>query len=180
MTEAAFLAFLLLTLGSAVVVLVTRNVLYSAYSLLLTFVGLAALYVLAGADFLAVTQILVYVGGVLVLLVFGVMLTRKPDAERTTGPNVIRTEHRRAGAGLLVAGGVFGVVFTAMQKGNFVRLESEHFDPITRVTTVPVLGMQLMTAYALPFEVAGVLLLAALIGAAYLSKVKNGTPPGAK
>jgi NADH-quinone oxidoreductase subunit J len=174
MIEAAFLSFLVLTIGSALVVLVSRNVLYSAYSLLLTFVGLAALYVLAGADFVAVSQLLVYVGGVLVLLVFGVMLTRKPSAERVTGAAVIRTEHVRTGVGVLLAGGVFGVVFTALQKGRFVRLEAERFDPLSRATTVPEVGIQLMTNYALPFEVAGVLLLAALIGAAYLSKVKTG------
>lgn len=173
MIQAAFLFFLLFTIGSAVVVLVSRNVLYSAYSLLLTFLGLAALYVLAGADFVAVTQILVYVGGVLVLLVFGVMLTRKPDAERRSGPNVIRTEHVRTGVGLLVAGGVFALLFTAFQKGAFIRAEAEHFEPVDRLTTVPDLGIQLMTGYALPFEVAGVLLLAALIGAAYLSKVES-------
>jgi len=69
---------------------------------------------------------------------------------------------------------VFALLFTAFQKGAFIRAEAEHFEPVDRLTTVPDLGIQLMTGYALPFEVAGVLLLAALIGAAYLSKVESG------
>jgi len=179
----AFFFFVLLTLGSAAVVLLSRNVLYSAYSLLGTFVGLAALYVLAGADFLAVTQLMIYVGGVLVLLVFGVMLTaRKPtrraDAlplspEPAAQPNAIRTEHGRSFAGLLVAGGMFALLLTVLQRANFSRLERDVYEPLDRATTVPDLGFQLLTAYALPFEVAGVLLLAALIGSAYLSSIKN-------
>ncbi|MCY7352050.1 MAG: NADH-quinone oxidoreductase subunit J [Cytophagaceae bacterium] len=168
----------MLTLGSAVVVLLSRNVLYSAYSLLLTFVGIAALYVLAGADFLAVTQLMVYVGGVLVLLVFGVMLTHRGDAQksvaqRATEPNVVRTNHGRTLAGVLVAGGMFALLFTVIQKADFTRNEATFYDPITRVSTVPDVGIHLMTDYALPFEVVGVLLLAALIGAAYLSSIRN-------
>ena len=58
-------------------VVTTRNVIYSAFNLLLTFFGVAGIYVLLGADFLAVVQIIVYVGGILVLLLFGVMLTNK-------------------------------------------------------------------------------------------------------
>lgn len=190
MIAIAFLFFLLLTLSSALVVLLSRNVLYSAYSLLLTFVGIAALYVLAGADFLAVTQLMVYVGGVLVLLVFGVMLTQRGDSRRSvaepatgrvpSGPNVVRTGHGRTAVGILVAGGMFALLFTAMQKADFTRNEAIFYDPLTRISTVSDVGIHLMTDYALPFEVAGVLLLAALIGAAYLSQEKNGLPPNLK
>ncbi len=179
MIAIAFFFFVLLTLGSATVVLLSRNVLYSAYSLLGTFVGLAALYVLAGADFLAVTQLMIYVGGVLVLLVFGVMLTARKPTRRadalppTPQPNAIRTEHGRSFAGLLVAGGTFALLVTVLQRANFSRLERDVYEPLDRATTVPDLGLQLLTSYALPFEVAGILLLAALIGAAYLSSIRN-------
>src|SRR5207344_2595000 len=72
-----FYLFALVTVGSAAVVVLARSLIYSAFALLFTFFGVAGLYVLLGADFLAATQLLVYVGGILVLLLFGVMLTHK-------------------------------------------------------------------------------------------------------
>ncbi len=72
-----FWIFAALTVGSAAVVVLARSLIYSAFALLFTFFGVAGLYVLLGADFLAATQLLIYVGGILVLLLFGVMLTHK-------------------------------------------------------------------------------------------------------
>ena len=72
-----FYLFALVTVGSAAVVVLARSLIYSAFALLFTFFGVAGLYVILGADFLAATQLLVYVGGILVLLLFGVMLTHK-------------------------------------------------------------------------------------------------------
>ncbi|MFT4030881.1 MAG: NADH-quinone oxidoreductase subunit J [Siphonobacter sp.] len=165
-----FIFFILLTLGSAVVVLVSRNVLYSAFSLMVTFLGLAGLYVFSGADFLAVAQIMVYVGGILVLMVFGVMLTTTVRA--TNEPNTIRTEHLRTLWAVIVAGIFFVIISTVLTKAHFQRLEASHFDILARKTTVNQLGVGLMTEYVLPFEIAGVLLMIALLGAAYLSATK--------
>ncbi|WP_420152297.1 NADH-quinone oxidoreductase subunit J [Siphonobacter sp.] len=174
MTAFVFLFFVVLTIASAAVVLISRNVLYSAFSLMVTFLGIAALYVFAGADFLAVTQIMVYVGGILVLLVFGVMLTRN-KADRGTGQaNVIRTEHSRTFWGILTAGGIFAILSTILAKARFDTVERNHYELIERKTTIQELGIGLLTDYALPFEVAGILLMVALLGAAYLSgKAKN-------
>jgi len=72
-----FWVFAIVTVGSAAVVVLSRTLIYSAFALLFTFFGVAGLYVLLGADFLAATQLLIYVGGILVLLLFGVMLTHK-------------------------------------------------------------------------------------------------------
>ena len=74
---AVFYLFAVITVGSAAVVVLARSLIYSAFALLFTFFGVAGLYVLLGADFLAATQLLIYVGGILVLLLFGVMLTHK-------------------------------------------------------------------------------------------------------
>jgi TM2 domain-containing membrane protein YozV len=74
---AIFWTLAALTVGSATVVVLARSLIYSAFALLFTFLGVAGLYLLLGADFLATTQLLVYVGGILVLLLFGVMLTHK-------------------------------------------------------------------------------------------------------
>lgn len=171
MTNAAFLAFFILTLVSALGVLWSRNVLYSAFGLILTFLGVAALYVLAGADFLAVAQIMVYVGGILVLLVFGVMLTNQADSQRRAGPPTVLTEHRWRLRGVLVAGGIFALLTTVLVKADFLALEQARFEPTeAAATVVPQTGLLLMTDYGLPFEIAGILLLVALIGAAYLAK----------
>src|SRR3970040_2107130 len=74
---AVFYTFAAITVGSAAVVVLGRSLIYNAFALLFTFFGVAGLYVLVGGGFLPATQLLVYVGGILVLLVFGVMLTHR-------------------------------------------------------------------------------------------------------
>src|SRR5919197_4844541 len=76
-TKAIFYFFAVLTVASAAIVVFSRSLIYSAFALLFTFFGVAALYVFLGADFLAATQVVIYVGGILILLLFGVMLTHK-------------------------------------------------------------------------------------------------------
>ena len=66
-----------LTIGSALIVAFSRNIVYSAFSLLGTFMGVAGLYAMLAADFVAVIQVLVYIGGILVLMIFAVMLTHR-------------------------------------------------------------------------------------------------------
>lgn len=154
--------------------LLTRNVLYAAFSLLLTLLGVAGLFVLAGADFLAVAQIMIYVGGVLVLVIFGVMLTHKSepaDAANSQRPNRIVALNRSNTAwlvALLVAGSLFIALYTVLVRANFSLLNNA----VGWKSTINTIGKQLMTEYVVPFEIAGILLLAALVGATYLA-----TPP---
>lgn len=158
--DVVFFVFALITLVSAFIVVFSRNIIYSAFSLLFTFFGVAGLYVLLQADFLAVTQILIYVGGILVLLLFGVMLTNNViNVEIKTGtlqtvPALILVA--------VVAGSLAGL-FYSMWKGVGVPLEA------ARPTTAA-LGEMLMTSYLLPFEIASVILLVALIGAAMTAR----------
>ena len=162
-----------LTIGSALVVLFSRNVLYSAFSLMLTFLGVAALYVTAGADFLAVTQIMIYVGGILVLLIFGIMLTQKSkSAVSATAPNRILSESRNNLLGGVLAFCIFSGLVWIFRKAQFAKLERQHFDSQPLTSKVNSIGIQLMTDFSLPFEIAGVLLLMVLMGAAYLAKEK--------
>src|SRR3972149_3744001 len=101
---AVFWLFAAITVGSAAVVVLARSLIYSAFALLFTFLGVAGLYVLLGADFLAATQLLIYVGGILVLLLFGVMLTHKIyDLD-------LRTEKTQLIPGLIVAAGLFVIL----------------------------------------------------------------------
>src|ERR671919_1192291 len=83
-STAVFYLIAIITVGSAVVVAFSRNIIYSAFSLLGTFAGVAGLYVFLGADFVAGVQLLIYVGGILIIILFAVMLTRRiTDVEVT-------------------------------------------------------------------------------------------------
>ena len=101
---AIFYVFALITVGAAAVVVLARSLIYNAFALLFAFFGVAGLYVLLGADFLAATQLLIYVGGILVLLLFGVMLTHKLyDLD-------LRSEVTQFVPGVVLAAGLFAVL----------------------------------------------------------------------
>ncbi len=160
MFSIAFYIFAAITVVSAFVVVFTRNIMYAAFSLLFTFVGVAGLYVLLHADFLAVTQILIYVGGILVLLLFGVMLTNNVVSVD------IKTGTLNTIPALVAAAAVFGSLAVA-----FFKTWGQIAEPATAPTaTTRAIGELLMTGYALPFEVASVVLLAALLGAALMAR----------
>ena len=168
MIQIAFYAFAALTLSGGLAVLLTRNVLYAAFFLLLTLLGVAGLFVLASADFLAVAQIMVYIGGVLVLVIFGIMLTHKTGPATDTNsqrPNAVLTLNRSWVVALLVTGTLFAGLYTLLARANFTLLNR----PVGWHSTVNTVGIQLMTEYVVPFEITGILLLAALVGATYLA-----------
>jgi NADH-quinone oxidoreductase subunit J len=158
--DGVFYVFALITVISAFVVVFTRNIMYAAFSLLFTFFGVAGLYVLLSADFLAVAQILIYVGGILVLLLFGVMLTNKVvSVDLKTG--TLQTVPALVIVAV-VAGSLAGLFYSTWKNAP---------TPTTDiVSTTRTLGEMLMTGYMLPFEVASVVLLVALIGAAITAR----------
>jgi NADH-quinone oxidoreductase subunit J len=153
-----FYFFALLTVISAFVVVFARNIVHAAFALMFTFFGVAALYVLLYADFVAVTQLLVYVGGILVLIIFGVMLTtRMFSVEMKTGTlNILpATIFTAILAGMLI------FVFYVTDWGV---VPDQEFD-----TTVYGIGTLLVNEFILPMQVAGVLLLVAMIGAVMMA-----------
>lgn len=158
--DAIFWFFAAVTLASAAVVVFSRNIIHSAFALLFTFFGVAGIYVLLSADFIAVTQLLVYVGGILVLLVFGVMLTNKVvSVEIKSGTMQVLPASVVVA---LAAGTLCGVFYVT----DWRVIPSENALP----TTAGELGKMMMTTWLLPFEVASVILLVALIGAAMVSR----------
>lgn len=164
--EIAFGLFALITLFGAGYLLVSRNVLYSAYALLLSFVGMAGLYVFAGADFVAVTQIMVYVGGILVLLIFGVMLTKNMEESKPQESRFEFVKHQETIASLFIALVLSGCFLTIIFDANLPQKNTTQL----ATKTIPTLGIQLMTDYVFIFEVIGIFLLVALIGAAHIAK----------
>ncbi|PYQ03401.1 MAG: NADH-quinone oxidoreductase subunit J [Acidobacteria bacterium] len=154
---AVFYLFAAITVFSGGVVVLARSLIYSAFALLFTFFGVAGLYVLLGADFLAATQLLIYVGGILVLLLFGVMLTHKLyDLD-------LRSEVTQFLPGIIVAAGLFAILSAI---GLRTRWAVGPGRPPS-VTTAEI-GRLFMSQYLLPFEAASILLLVALMGAAMI------------
>ena len=156
-----------MAIGSALVILFTRNVLYAAFCLFLTLLGVAALFVLAGADFLAIAQILIYVGGILVLLIFGVMLTHRNERADSQQKSYIVTKHINPFWGTVVAISIFGILFSVISNANF-QITQLPQQSVAR-STVRRMGISFLTDHVLPFEIAGILLLMVLIGAAYVA-----------
>ena len=152
------IGFIILAAGSALFIMFTRNILYAALALMITFLSMAVIFIFLGAEFVAITQILVYVGGILILLVFGIMLTNK-----TGSTKVISLTYNKI-LGFLAASALFVILFKGITLANFASLDwnkdSEAIEP-----SIKALGKTLMTDYVLAFEVIGLLLLLALIGA---------------
>jgi NADH-quinone oxidoreductase subunit J len=147
------------TVAGAANVAISRNILWSAIGLLTTLLGVGGLYVLLAADFLAVTQLLIYIGGVLVLILFAVMLTN-----RISEVNVSNTSAGLYG-GLLI----FLATAPVLLAVALVTPWRQNILPASVHTTEP-LGNALLTRWLLPFEVASLILLATLIGAIVIAR----------
>lgn len=148
-----------MTLLSAFFVVSNKNIVHSAFFLLFTFFGVAGIYVLLGADFVAIVQLIVYVGGILILMLFGVMLTHKiTNVEIKTGTTNIL-------ASVIGVGLFTGALLAAMINSNWKIIDSE-----IPMQTTGNLGHLLINEYVLIFELLGIILLVALIGAASIAR----------
>lgn len=161
-----FYTFSGITAFGALSILWSKKLLYNALSLLLSLIGLAGVYVLAGADFVAVTQLMVYVGGVLVLLLFGIMFT-----QRSKGEAVMQVESSRIGQAMLLSLSLILGIGYAISHAGWISMPA--VEPQWMGNTINLLGVQLMTRHLLAFEVIGILLLAALIGAMNIASGKR-------
>ena len=166
-----FIALGMLIMGSALYVLFTKNVVYAAFSLMITFLGVAGIFVLSNADFLAVSQIMIYIGGILILLVFGVFLTQKHAEKQTNKPMGIASSNYNRILALVVSMMLFGTLFKLFSTIPFQLLEGRHFENIEpQKSSVQKLGLNLIIEHSIAVEVIAILLLGALIGAGYIAK----------
>jgi NADH-quinone oxidoreductase subunit J len=154
-----FLALAVVTVIGALGTVLMRNIVHSALFLIVSFVGVAGIYVLLEADFLFAIQILIYVGAVATLILFGVMLTRGVRGEQPQLNNQFLPA-------AIMAILLFVVVLVPVIL-NSIWPSSTQQAP---TATTALLGQELMGTYALPFEVAGVLLLIALVGAIIVAR----------
>jgi NADH-quinone oxidoreductase subunit J len=158
-----FYGFALLTIASALAVVTVRNIVHAAFALMVTLFGVAGLYVFLQADFLAATQVIVYVGGILVLILFGVMMT--------SGRLEMRIHIERGQ--LLLGGGISLALLMLLLTviANTPGWENLTDDGTALPPTTKEIGKLILDGkFLLPFEVVSVLLLVALIGAALISR----------
>lgn len=198
--DIVFYAFAFVILVSAGGVVFSKRLMYSAFSLLFTFFGVAGFYVLLHGDFIAVTQIMIYIGGILVLIIFGVMLTTRINAVEVKSGTTGKVHIIMAALITIVI-----VVFLALMYSNVKWFENEYAsgeksttemtveqkqahvwfsesqgksgpesemlpDSLKLESSISLLGKSLISEYLLAFEVAAVLLLIAFIGAALIAR----------
>ncbi len=163
MGELIFLGLITIIATSAIWVVVSPNLVHSAVSLLFTLFGIAGLYVFLFADFLAATQVVIYVGGILVLIIFGVMLTNKIDKP------VIESVSSNKIIGVLISSFIFTILSIIVIQTKWPIIENSSPGP----STVELIGKLILGKYLLPFELVSILLLAALVGAALLARKKS-------
>jgi NADH:ubiquinone oxidoreductase subunit 6 (subunit J) len=147
------------TVWAAAVVVLGKNIVRAAVALIFSFCGMAALYVLLDAEFLAAVQVLIYVGGITILLLFAIMLTSGISSTTARVVNDQTLLSAVAAIGLLI-----GLIY-ATTHGIAVLS-----GPPRLPETAPFLGRALLTTYALPFEAVSILLLAGMVGAIILAR----------
>ena len=157
--EIVFWLLATFTIISASFVVLNNQLLYSAIALLFSLFGVAGLYIFLWADFIAGIQLIVYIGGINVLIIFGIMLTNKISSVRLSQTNV------QQGVGAVVALWFMILISLVISKTPWLLTDSS--EPSG---TVEAIGTLLLSKYLLPFEAISLLLLGALIGAALLSR----------
>ncbi len=147
------------TVGFGAIVAFSRNIVYSAFALVGSLMGVAGVYIMLAADFVAMVQVLLYVGGIVVLTIFAVMLTQ--------GIGDVAVSNRAAGP-------VLGFIMTALAGAvmllAILRTPWHLAAPVSISATTYGVGNAFLGAYVLPFEIASLVLLAALIGAVVISR----------
>ena len=154
-TVVAFWVLAAITVGSALAVVAVRNLIHAVVFLILSFLGVAGLYITLSADFVAVAQVLIYAGAVSVLIIFAIMLT--PRAGRDNAETFLRLP------GLLLAALVLMTIIYVSVRTDWSDAGRGGFQE-----TAAAIGEALLSRYVLPFEIASVLLLVAMLGAILL------------
>ncbi|MES2528387.1 MAG: NADH-quinone oxidoreductase subunit J [Bdellovibrionota bacterium] len=173
--QVLFLLSAALTIGCGIAVAVTRNLMHSCVFLLGTLIGIAGLYATLGADFVAVTQIMVYVGGIVILMLFAVMLTGGKDFV-SRAQNLLGLAPSMGNKWTFALGGLVGVVFILTNIKLMMSVAGTL--PVKTInnelpSTVSEIGHLLVKDHVLAFELSSVLLLGALVGAAIIARPRK-------
>lgn len=173
--QALFYVMAVITIGSALFVAYSNNLVRSVFMFFITLFGLAGLYVFAMADFVAITQIVIYVGGILVLILFAFMLSGRETLGRLKHQATKFVGFKNLPS-LILAALFFVVLLNVISKAGvnhlpWIRQATSAGNVINGTdTTTENIGINLMTSYLLPFEAVSILLMMVLMGAAHLSR----------
>ena len=148
-----------LVMAGALGVVLTRNIVYAAFALLASLIGVAGVFLLMFAEFLALVQVLIYGGAVVIVVLFSLMLTRIQDFERLT-------DHRQWPLAAVTAIAVFALLTAGIVTTNVRTVDRQSIGLDT-------MGESLFTTWAIPFEVASLVLLVALIGSIVLVRASG-------
>ncbi len=146
-----------------VMILFSRDIVHAAFWLLASLAGVAGLYLYLGADFLGFTQVMIYIGGIMILIIFGLMVTHKQKI------SLSQLAQKRLLVPAVITG---GIILTALlyviNKTTWKPTASEEMEP-----TSADIGYLLMSDYLLPFEIASIVLLVGLVGGVYIARRKE-------
>jgi NADH-quinone oxidoreductase subunit J len=163
--QIVFAALALAMALSALRMVTTRNLVHAALYLTVVLAGAAGIYILLAAEFVAITQVLVYIGAIVVLVLFGLFLTRAPLGDKQ------ELDNNQRWLSAVIALFLFGVLGVTLQRGY----KGVHVNPdVTALanggSNTAAVGISIFHDYVIPFEVASILLLAALVGAVVIAR----------
>ena len=159
LNNSAFYIISGLTVFFAVCLVISRNIFYSAIFLAMALIGVACVYLYLGAEFLAIAQILIYVGAIVILFLFVIMLTA------SIHDRAIRQVNKQVLISAAGAAAFLFLIIKAIKAGSW-----QADNPSGAALSIKELGKSLMTTYALPFETISLILIAALVGAIIIAK----------
>jgi len=155
-----FSVIFVVTIGSACIVAFSKNLIYSAFALIGTFMGVAGTFVYLSSEFVGLAQLVVYAGGILVLTIFAVMLTARIESQNSSNPVL----NFKAVVPLML------ILILLLGKIVTTDMWAQPFGKVGYESTTAAIGSQLLSNYLLPFELVSVVLLMAMIGAAIITR----------
>jgi NADH:ubiquinone oxidoreductase subunit 6 (subunit J) len=155
----AFWSLAVVLVGSALAVVLTKNLFHAVLWLALALTGTAGVFLLLDAEFLAAVQLLLYAGGVVTIVVFAIVVT-----ERLVGERISQTS-RRLGGGAVVGGALLALIISAVLQRPLATSRAPMIEDLTRT-----IGDTVLTRFVLPFELLALLMVAALLGAIYFAR----------
>jgi NADH-quinone oxidoreductase subunit J len=158
----AFWSLAVVLVGSALAVVLSKNLFHSVLWLALALTGTAGVFLLLEAEFLAAVQLLLYAGGIVTIVVFAIVVT-----ERLVGERISQTNRR------ITAGAVTSLAFIALVVNTIVRQSLPAATQALPADLTRTLGESVLTRFVLPFELLGVLMLAAMLGAVYFARPED-------
>jgi NADH:ubiquinone oxidoreductase subunit 6 (subunit J) len=158
----AFWTLAAVLVGSALAVVLSKNLFHAVLWLAFALTGTAGIFLLLDAEFLAAVQLLLYAGGIITIVVFAIVVTQRLVGERLSQTN------RHIAAGAVVSGALLWFIVRAIDAQPLATTRAELTGDVTRL-----IGQSVLTKYVLPFELLGVLMLAAMLGATYFARPED-------